>query len=70
MKTGECDGMISRQDTIEGIIMECPYFSGKNTIDRSKYGTHIGACALEFHYEKICPSHKCLCAEKMGLKNG
>ena len=68
MRRKNTNDLIDRQAVIEGIIMECPYFSGKNTIDRSKYGTHIGACALEFHYEKICPSHKCLCAEKMGLK--
>lgn len=52
---------------IDEIICKCPYFSGKNTIDRSNLGTHIGSCALEFHYRKICPSAECLCAKKLGL---
>ena len=64
------DDLISRRDAIDAYITNCPYFSGKNTIDRSVYGTHIGSCDLEFHYEKICPSPKCLCAERLGLKNG
>lgn len=52
---------------IDEIICKCPYFSGKNTIDRSNLGTHIGSCDLEFHYRKICPSAECLCAKKFGL---
>lgn len=64
------DDSISRQAAIDAYIMKCPYFAGKNTIDRSKYGTHIGSCDLEHHYRKICPSHECLCAERLGLKNG
>lgn len=63
------DDTISRKAAIEAYIMKCPYFAGKNTIDRSKYGTHIGSCALEFHYRKICPSNECICAERLGLKN-
>ena len=61
--------LIGRQEAIDAYITNCPYFSGKNTIDRSVYGTHIGACSLEYHYEKICPSPKCLCAEGLGLKD-
>ena len=67
-ETRACD-LISRQAAIDAYITNCPYFSGKNTIDRSVYGTHIGACSLEYHYEKICPSPKCLCAEGLGLKD-
>lgn len=63
------DDLISRQTAIDAYIMKCPYFSGRKTIDRSIYGTHIGSCALEFHYRKICPSNKCICAERLGLKN-
>lgn len=37
-------------------IMKCPYYD---------YGT----CDLEFHYEKICPSEKCVCAKAMGYSN-
>jgi len=61
---------IDRAAAIEAYVMKCLYFSGKNSIDRSKYGTHIGSCDLEFHYEKVCPSHECICAERLGLKNG
>ena len=57
---------ISRQ-AVEEYIMNCPYFAGKNTIDRSKYGTHVGSCDLEHHYRKVCPSSECLCAERLGL---
>jgi len=63
------DDVIHRSAAIEAYIMKCPYFAEKNTIDRSKYGTHIGSCDLEHHYRKICPSHECLCAERLGLKN-
>ena len=52
---------------IDEHICKCPYFTGKNTIDRSALGTHIGSCDLEFHYRKICPSAECLCAKKLGL---
>ena len=55
------------REEIDKYICNCPYFSGKNTIDRSSLGTHIGSCDLEFHYEKICPSEKCLCADRMRL---
>ena len=61
--------LISRLE-IEAYIMKCPYFAGKNTIDRSNIGTHIGSCDLEHHYRKVCPSNECLCAERLGLKNG
>lgn len=60
--------LISRQAMIEEYIMKCPYFAGKNTIDRSAIGTHIGSCDLEYHYRKVCPSNECLCAERLGLK--
>lgn len=53
---------------LDKYICSCPYFGGKNTADRSKYGTHIGSCALDGHYEKICPSERCVCAKSMGLK--
>lgn len=56
------------REEIDEYICNCPYFSGKNTIDHSSLGTHIGSCDLEFHYEKICPSEKCLCAETIGIK--
>ncbi len=56
-----------RAEEIDRIICDCPYFQGKNTIDRSAIGTHIGGCDLEFHYRKICPSQECLCAERFGL---
>lgn len=58
---------------IDNYIVNCPYFSGKNTIDRKIINgeyTHIGSCDLEFHYEKICPSEKCVCAKKFGLIDG
>lgn len=61
--------LISRQE-IEAYIMTCPYFGGKNTINRSNLGTHIGSCDLEHHYRKVCPSNECFCAERLGLKNG
>ena len=52
---------------IDEYICKCPYFSGAKCIDRSVLGTHIGSCELEFHYKKICPSSKCICADKFGL---
>ena len=64
------EDVISRQAAIDAYIMKCPYFAGKNTIDRSNIGTHIGSCDLEHHYRKVCPSNECLCAERLGLKNG
>ena len=60
--------MIARE--IDDYITKCPYFSGKNTVDRKIIDgelTHIGSCSLEFHYEKICPSEKCICSRKFGL---
>jgi len=56
-----------RSEEIDRIICACPYFQGKNTINRSVIGTHIGSCDLEFHYRKICPSSECLCADRFGL---
>lgn len=56
---------------IDEHIMKCPYFGGKNTIDRRRIGNefvHVGNCDLEFSYEKVCPSSECLCAKCMGLK--
>ena len=52
---------------IDEYICNCPYFSGKNTIDRSEIGTHVGSCDLEYHYQYICPSSKCICAEILGF---
>ena len=56
---------------IDAHIMACPYFGGKDCIDRKIFAdgmTHIGSCALEFHYRKICPSEECICAKKFELK--
>jgi hypothetical protein len=60
-------GKKMRAEEIDRIICACPYFGGKNTIDRSSIGTHIGSCDLEFHYRKICPSQECHCADRLGL---
>ena len=43
-------------------VRKCPYFGNPNTIDSQS------SCDLELHYRKICPSEKCICAEKLGLK--
>lgn len=56
---------------IDKFIMHCPYFGGKNTIDRKIIDgelVHIGDCKLEFNYLKVCPSARCACARKMGLQ--
>lgn len=56
---------------IDEYIINCPYFLGKETIDRAIINgeyTHIGACQLEWHYEKICPSPVCFCAKTLGLE--
>lgn len=56
---------------IEAQIMVCPYFGGRNSIDRKMFKdgtTHFGSCGLEFHYRKVCPSSMCICAERFGLK--
>lgn len=56
---------------IDEYIMKCPYFGGKNTIDRRIINgvlVHIGSCSLEHHYEKVCPSNKCICSNYIGLK--
>ena len=55
------------REEIDKYICKCPYFSGTKCIDRSALGTHIGSCGLEFNYEKICPSSKCICANIFGL---
>lgn len=56
---------------IDSLIMKCPYFGGKKTIDRriinGEY-VHVGDCSLEFCYNKVCPSAKCACARMMGLQ--
>ena len=55
---------------IDAYIMKCPYFGGKNTIDRRIINgepVHVGNCSLEFHYRKVCPSSECRCAEYMEL---
>ena len=52
---------------IDAYICACPYFGGKDTINRRLFvdgTTHIGECALEFHYQHICPSEECICASK------
>lgn len=56
---------------IDEHIMNCPYFCGKETIDRTIINgeyTHIGACRLEWHNRKICPSKVCYCAKTLGLE--
>ena len=53
---------------IDTYICACPYFGGKDTIDRKLFvdgTTHIGECALEFHHKHICPSKECICANKL-----
>lgn len=58
---------------IDDYIVKCPYFGGANCIDRKFIegeAVHIGSCALEFHYRKICPSEKCHCAKMFGLVKG
>ena len=58
---------------IDDFIMKCPYFGGKNTIDRRSINgelVHCGDCGMEWHYLKICPSAQCVCAKKMGLQEG
>lgn len=53
---------------IDNHVLNCPYFGGKNCIDR-KYidgePVHIGTCDLEFHHRKICPSFECCCANHL-----
>ena len=58
---------------IDDFIMQCPYFGGKNIIDRrfiDGEAVHVGDCSLEWNYRKVCPSAQCLCAKKMGLQEG
>lgn len=58
-------------EEIDAHIMQCPYFGGKNTIDRTIIcgeTVHIGNCALEWHHRKICPSSVCICAKALGLE--
>ncbi len=50
---------MTKQEIIE-YVKNCPYSS--KTIDSMQ------TCNLEFHYRKICPSEKCICAKKFGLK--
>ena len=47
---------------IQNHVRKCPYFGNPKTIDSRS------SCDLEFHYKLICPSPKCICAEKLGLK--
>lgn len=47
------------QEEIREYVKKCPY------ADKSIDTMHT--CKLEFHYRKICPSPKCICAEKFGL---
>ena len=56
---------------IDRHITDCPYFGGKDCIDRkfiNGESVHVGTCALEFHYRKVCPSAECVCATHFGLK--
>lgn len=56
---------------IDAHIMQCPYFGGKNTINRiiiRGETVHIGNCGLEWHHRKICPSSVCICAKAFGLE--
>ncbi len=50
------------EQEIQDYVRKCPYFGSPKTIDS------MSSCALEFHYKKICPSSRCLCAEKLGLR--
>ena len=55
---------------IDRYITNCPYFWGKNGIDRKLVNgeyIHYGGCDLEFHHRKICPSVECICAKRFGL---
>lgn len=47
------------KEEINKIVKDCPY------ADKSIDSMHT--CDLEFHYRKICPSPKCICAERFGL---
>lgn len=47
-------------EEIKEYVRNCPY--ADKSIDT------IHTCDLEFHYRKICPSAKCLCAERFGIK--
>ena len=64
--------MISLEEEIKHIkaideyICKCPYFRG-NPLEVGYLGTHVGSCDLEWTYEKICPSSRCICAKKLGL---
>ena len=58
---------------VDDYVMNCPYFGGKNTIDRRSVGgeyVHIGDCSLEFHYRPVCPGPDCHCAKILGLTMG
>lgn len=47
-------------EEIKEYVRNCPY--ADKSIDT------IHTCDLEFHYKKICPSAKCFCAERFGIK--
>lgn len=51
-------------DEIQNIVRKCPYFGSPKTIDNNSF------CKLEFHYRPICPSPECICAERLGIKDG
>lgn len=56
---------------IDKYILACPCFMGKDCVDRKIFDnglTHVGACSLEWNYDKVCPSSKCICAEIFGLE--
>lgn len=56
---------------IDEHILACPYFRGKDCVDRKIFDdglTHFGACSLEWNYDKVCPSSKCICAKAFGLE--
>jgi hypothetical protein len=46
---------------VEAFVKNCPY--SNKSIDS------LHTCDLEFHYQKICPSSKCICAVFFGLKD-
>lgn len=47
------------KDEIKEYVRNYPY--SDKSIDS------IHTCDLEFHYRKICPSSRCICAEKFGM---
>lgn len=48
---------------IQEYVRKCPYFGNPEVIDSHS------SCGLEWNYNPICPSSKCLCAKKLGLSD-